>query len=140
MDYNNWNTYMHICPKNVENHHVGTQGVSTFSPKYSIMPNNNWEHALNNRSKSNEIKLYQLQNYNSINLKLRKNLEFHNLIIDKVNSVGKCFDNVNLDLFYMMSDNLDTFKKLILLTTIVIHITYIVGLFLLFYFKKWNKV
>lgn len=87
--------------------------------------------------------MYQLQNYNSINLKLRKNLEFHNVIIDKFNSVGKCFDNVNLDLFYMMSDNLDTFKKLILLTTLVIHITYIVGLFLLFYFKKflvWNKI
>jgi len=73
--------------------------------------------------------LYQLQNYDSINLKLRKNIEFQNLIVDKFNSVEKCFDNVNLDLFYTMSDNLNTFKKLIILTTLAIHITYIVGLF-----------
>ena len=142
MDYNNWNTYMHICRINVKNHDVGTQGVSTFSPKspkYRKMPNpfgNSLEQALNNRSKINDTKLNQLQNFDSINLNLRKNLEFQNVITDKFNSVAKCFDNVNSDLFYMMSDNLDTFKKFIILTALSIHATYIVVLFFVVLFKK----
>ena len=143
MDYNNWNTYLHVCPKNIENRDVATQGVSTFSTRYTTMSNNRLEQVLKNISKSNDTKLYQVQNYDSINLKLRKNLEFQNVIIDKFNAVGKCFDNVNLDLFYMMSENIYTFKILIIFTTLLIHLGYLVGLFLLFYFKKflvWNKI